>query len=563
VSRKLLLALVLATAMSLLVAGNVRGSPETFTVNSTGDAPDSDTTDGICDDGTGACTLRAAIEQANATPGTDTISFNVPGVGPHTIQPASALPTVTDAVIIDGYTQPGATPNTNPPQLGSNAVLKIELDGANAGAQTNGLTITAGSSTVRGVVINRFGSGGVLRVGGGNVVLQGNFIGIDVTGTADLGNGANGIYLEGSPNSTIGGTTPEARNVISGNDFRGVFFDNSSGVVVQGNLIGTNAAGTTELGNRWEGISVYNGSNNTIGGTTAGAGNVISGNVVGVEIGYSATSNLVQGNLIGMNVAGTAALGNHLLGVVIGTGATNNTIGGPMSGAGNIIAYTKGYAGWGQGVYVDGTSTTANSIRGNSIYSNARQGIDNANGGNTELAPPIIDSAAGSVSGHTDPRCFPCIVEVFSDDEDEGRIYHGSTATNDDATGTWMYTGSVTGPNITATITDADGNTSEFSVPFSIVTPSPTPTPTATSTPTDTPTPTAMPSSTPTPTAALPVGGIAELARIPRASAQEAGVPAGGSGRSAGGYAALAGGLAVAVLVAAAGASYARRRWLR
>ena len=70
----------------------------------------------------------------------------------------------------------------------------------------------------------------------------------------------------------------------------------------------------------------------------------------------------------------------------------------------------------------------------------------------------------GSVSGHTDPKCYPCTLEVFSDDEDEGRIYHGSTTTNDDATGTWIYASAVTGPNVTATVTDADGNKSEFSL---------------------------------------------------------------------------------------------------
>jgi hypothetical protein len=547
---KVLLALVVVVAVSVLAAGGeVQASPSTYTVNWTGDAPDSNTADGVCDDGTGNCTLRAAIQQANATPGTDTISFNVPGVGPHTIQPASALPTVTDAVIIDGYTQPGASPNSNFPGSGTNAVLKIELDGANAGAQTDGLTIAAGgASTVRGLVINRFTYNGVLGLGAGNVVLQGDFIGTDVTGTADLGNGANGIYLAGLPNSTIGGTTPEARNVISGNDYRGVFFG-APGVVVQGNLIGTNAAGTTELGNRWEGISVYNSSNNTIGGTTAGAGNAISGNgISGVELGYSATSNVVQGNSIGTDAAGAAALGNHFWGVVIHTGASNNTIGGMASGAGNTIGFNDQ-----GGVWVTGATATANTISGNSTHSNVGKGIENSDGGNTELAPPVIDTVGTSLSGHTNPKCYPCTVEVFSDDEDEGRTYHGSTTTKDDATGTWTYTGTVTGPNITATITDAGGNTSEFSLPV-VLSPTPTPTPTSTNTPTSTPT------STPT---APPVGGIAELPDLGPASSQEAGASSDGSGSSAGSYAALAGGLAAAALVATAGAAYARRRWLR
>jgi hypothetical protein len=150
-------------------------------------------------------------------------------------------------------------------------------------------------------------------------------------------------------------------------------------------------------------------------------------------------------------------------------------------------------------------------IRSNSIHSNGVKGIELLNGGNMELTPPIIDSV-GSVSGHTDPKCYPCTVEVFSDDEDEGRIYHGSTTTNDDATGTWSYPGAVTGPNITATVTDASGNTSEFSI------------------------------------YSPPVGGLAELPDV--------------CGSSAPNYIALAGLAAAALVALTAGAWYARRRWL-
>src|ERR1051326_4461602 len=83
-----------------------------FTVNSTGDGADNNPGDGFCNDGTGNCTLRAAIMESNAFPGTDAIAFNIAGAGVHTISPASALPAITDAVIIDGYTQPGPSPNT-------------------------------------------------------------------------------------------------------------------------------------------------------------------------------------------------------------------------------------------------------------------------------------------------------------------------------------------------------------------------------------------------------------------------------------------------------------------
>lgn len=157
-------------AAGLLGVTTARGA--TFTVTNTNDA--------------GPGSLRQAILDANASAGLDTIDFNIPGAGPHTIRPASDLPTITDSVIIDGYTQPAAVPNSNPITTGSNAVLKIELDGTNAGDRANGLFITGGNSVVRGLVINRFREGIVLGTNGGNVV-EGNFIGTDPTGTLRRG----------------------------------------------------------------------------------------------------------------------------------------------------------------------------------------------------------------------------------------------------------------------------------------------------------------------------------------------------------------------------------------
>ncbi|MCH7756255.1 hypothetical protein IH970_14180, partial [candidate division KSB1 bacterium] len=115
----------------------------------------------------GSGSLRQAILDANANPGKDEIVFNIPGAGPHTVQPTSALPTITDAVNIDGLTQPGASCNSWPP------TLQIELDGTNAG-NTSGLSISAGNSGVRGLVINRFLGNGIdlgidLGSNGGNV----------------------------------------------------------------------------------------------------------------------------------------------------------------------------------------------------------------------------------------------------------------------------------------------------------------------------------------------------------------------------------------------------------
>ena len=149
--------LLTTAALPLVVPLVVRagGAPtSTWTVNSTNDVDG-----GTCD--ATHCSLREAINAANANAGTDTIAFNISGAGPHTIQPTSALPTITDPVIIDGYTQPGAMPNTNGPGLGLTTVLKIELDGSNAGAPfVSGLRLTGGNSTIRGLAINRFSGSG-------------------------------------------------------------------------------------------------------------------------------------------------------------------------------------------------------------------------------------------------------------------------------------------------------------------------------------------------------------------------------------------------------------------
>ena len=177
-----------AIASPLIIAGTPPPEP-TFTVINTNDS--------------GAGSLRQAMLDANANPGFDRIEFDIPGAGPHTIQPLSALPTITDPVIIDGYTQAGASPNTNGPGLGLNTVLKIELDGTSAGAGVSGLLITAGGSTVRGLVINRFGGNGIVLQMDGSNVIDGNFIGIDVTGTSARGNFAHAIRSAEPPQRRV------------------------------------------------------------------------------------------------------------------------------------------------------------------------------------------------------------------------------------------------------------------------------------------------------------------------------------------------------------------------
>ena len=307
------------------------GSPAwaaTFTVDSTLDAGDSSPGDGSCNDGGGNCTLRAAIQEANALAGTDNIHFSIAGGGPHTFTPASAYPTITGPVVIDGATEPdyGGTP-------------VIELDGTGAGA-TIGLRLSGGSSTLRALVLNRFPTTAIMLETSGENTVQGCYIGTNVAGSAALANLSIGILIDGISNNTIGGTTAAQRNVISGNASGGVRIQTSgSGNVIVGNYIGTDVTGTVDLGNATDGVFIWACANNRIGGSGSGEGNLISGNnTYGVRIlDPGATGNVVQGNLIGTNANGTGDLGNTLAGIYL-LNCSLDTIGGTASGARNVIS---------------------------------------------------------------------------------------------------------------------------------------------------------------------------------------------------------------------------------
>ncbi len=285
----------------------------------------------------GLGSLRQAILDANNDhDATCLITFNIPGTGPQVIQPTSALPAPTRALTIDGTTQANAA--------GAPAVM---LDGSRAGSNVDGLTITAGHSTVKGLAINHFRSGIVLTTNGGNVI-EGNFIGTDITGSVAMPNRQDGIVVtNGSAGNTIGGTDPGSTNVISGNgtdpndqDRSGILLSGATvtGNQILGNFIGTDATGFGAVGNGLRGVYLKGGaSGNTVGGV--GAGNIISANgVAGVEIDGS--RNVVAGNFLGVDATGGTALPNGQ-GVLI-SGGSANTIGGTDFGAGNVISGNNG-----------------------------------------------------------------------------------------------------------------------------------------------------------------------------------------------------------------------------
>jgi hypothetical protein len=438
-----LLAVLVMSAGLVLVASSPALAETTFTVRFTGDQPDFSGSDGRCDtDSTPfngvQCTLRAAIQQANATPGADTINFNIQSIGVRTISPATDLPDVTDALTIDGYSQPGSSVNTL--TKGTNAVLMIQLDGNNAAG--NGLEIVADDVVVRGLAIGRF-----------------NFNGIEVDNVEGVG----------AP----------------------------SGVRIQGNFIGTDASGTVARPNRFNGLNLReSGGNNVIGGTSFSQRNLISGNGAnGISIGTGNNGYNIEGNLIGTKKDATSALGNGNNGVTLSS-AFDNFVGefSPASAA-NTIAFNGG-----DGVNVVGEETAGNRILSNSIFSNGRLGIDlvggteNAAGATANDASdrdagpnglqnkPVITSAK-TVGATTTIQAKlnstpsdPFFVQFFSNPSgNEGQKFIGSksVSTNSNGNVTFTFTPSQAvpvGQTVTATALDiVGGNTSEFSGPRTVV----------------------------------------------------------------------------------------------
>ncbi len=291
----------------------------------------------------GPGSLRAAIEAANTASGTNTISFNIPGNGVQTISPLTPLPTLTRPTLVDGYSQPGAAPNTDP--VLNNAVLKIELDGRfiSPAGEVRALRIGTSNCLVRGLVINRF-PGAALSVNvdrHGHNVFSGNFVGTDPSGLIPIANGG-GIYLR-TPFNRVGGPAPADRNVLMAGAPNNVLISGADAFqnVIAGNFIGVNAAGTNAIGDA-NGILIAEAHDNQVGGPSPTERNVIGGHRgnpgAGVHVrGVTSVGNQVIGNWIGTDASGRRTLGNNL-GVLIQDGASRNVVGGLAAGAGNLIS---------------------------------------------------------------------------------------------------------------------------------------------------------------------------------------------------------------------------------
>ncbi len=306
-------------------------------------------------------------------------------------------------------------------------------------------------------------AGIVVTAGASGTRIWGNFIGTDVTGTQQIGNGTSGFsagIISHAPDVIIGGTMPEMRNVVSGNVGQGIFMSGINGFI-QGNYVGTNSAGTEAIPSSGVGIYLDMADSTLIGGTSAGAANVISGASAGGSYGVEilrSTNIQVVGNLIGVAANGSTPLPNSGYGVIIFDESSNNIVGGAAIGAGNTIAYNVA------GVVIDGEGppVRSNTIRGNSIYSNIGAGISLVRSSNDSILPPVI-TGLNPVHG---TACAQCTVEIFSDSEDEGAIFEGSVFS--DVSGAWTFNGPVSGPYVTATNTDTSNNTSAFSAPVPV-----------------------------------------------------------------------------------------------
>jgi hypothetical protein len=391
---------MVAAVCSQVLLGGARAA--TIPVTSASDALAAD----------GVCTLREAMASANnnmapfPTPGecvpgnqgwpdTDTIVFAIPGSGVHTITLTSTdgLPAITAPIVIDGYTQPGASPNTL--AVGNDAVLRIEID---AGAVTGGFAavfrlhaLAADNSTIRGLVINDLKQPAVDFGGESHDnVFAGNFVGTNATGSAMVGTGATTLIAVAGTGNRIGGPAPADRNLLVGLDggLGQILVTGATGTVIQGNYLGTNAAGTQALlpASPTRAILVQS-SGNTIGGP--GAGNVILAHIA-IWLN-SGDDNTVQGNRLGTDATGTLSLRpREGFGILSGNTAANNQIGG-VGAEGNVIGnfvyglfLTDGAPGW--------------TVQGNRIGTDATGTLALPN----ELGIHIQTAGPGSIGG-TDP----------------------------------------------------------------------------------------------------------------------------------------------------------------
>jgi CSLREA domain-containing protein len=495
----------------LVAAVLARAAPAaTITVNGTGDTSAND----------GKCTLHEAILAANndaasgaaageciAGSGTDLIHFAIPGsdsgcdgTGVCTIL-TGGLPSLDTALTIDGFTQTGATVNTLP--YASNAVLKIVVKSAVGGGSGTGLFVNSTDITIRGLVINGGFQNGIGGTGGDTPIsakVVGCYVGTDVTGMNPLFN-TWGINISNAVDLQIGGTAAGDRNIVSATSYSMVL-GNVTNPTIQGNLIGVKANGTSVFTSPFgtQGVQIYQITGGAlVGGSAAGAGNVIGGQTVGLYVQNVLSGTVtVQGNRIGTDGGSTVHLGNRASAIF--ADASPMTIGGTGTGEANVIAF-NGLEGVVIGPFTH--DLVGVKVRGNSIHDNAQipdptghedLGIDIGTSGccGTLYGPtdndpldadtgsnglqnfPLVNTVtASSIQGTLNSEAnktytidFYANTACSASGFGEGETYLGSTPVTTNGSGNATFNFSVTvpaGKKVTATATAPDGSTSEFS----------------------------------------------------------------------------------------------------
>ncbi|KAA3620078.1 MAG: T9SS C-terminal target domain-containing protein [Calditrichaeota bacterium] len=493
---------------TLLIFSTAQLNADTFFVTTTADS--------------GEGSLRQAVLDAVAQSGVDTVLFDISTTdagynattGVWTINSTAVIRLAGEGTIVDATSQTENQGDTNP--FGP----EIELDGSEV--DDSGFQLNHINHVIRGFIINGFAGNGIFINASSHNLVQGNYIGTDATGTVAVPN-SNGITMNyGAKYNLIGGDTPENRNIISGNTNHGIFLvdagtdsnsvrgnyigcdrtgeaivgnvmsgiyldyetsgniiggagdgegnvisgsehhgniyagngltlEGSNGNFVYGNFIGTNKDGTRALPNIDYGIALIRARANIIGGLKPGQANIISGNTdVGVFLRFpESTENVISGNFIGTDTSRTLELGNIYAGIFLDYGANGNII-----GPGNIIANNNLI-----GIYCNHDSTNYNTFTQNAIFNHPGEGIKLEKNANSAIQPPDdLWFIHDTLSGKSSPGA---IVEIFSDRQDEGEIFEGSVTA--DANGDFEWVGMPTRYMITATATDADGNTSAFS----------------------------------------------------------------------------------------------------
>lgn len=389
-------------------------------------------------------------------------------------------------------TNSNLTPNGNI-IIGNNIGMRYDyafsLPNANNGILINNAQNTriGGSAFDSSNIISGNPNAGIYIYGNlsrGNLI-RGNYIGTNSSGENAFPN-YNGIVISGSNKNTIGGIEIGSGNLISGNTAEGLFFYNADSNVMLNNVIGLNLQQTKTIPNGASGVVIDSSRNNVIGDDQSGTGNIISGNTLtGIVISNLSTGNSVFNNSIGTDYSGTKNFGNEVDGIQIVYSSYFNRVGKP--GDGNIIMYNK-Y----NGVFV--ADSNRNTISGNSMHANTLLGIDLYGaadgvtpndewdydiGGNNLQNYPTLLFADGPfplrvVGTMVSKPNETYTVEIFSTNSPdptgygEGRTYIGSQNVGTDSTGLALFnfvfpTSVSTGMYITATATDFDGSTSEFS----------------------------------------------------------------------------------------------------